>query len=154
VLVRLEGDMYRAEMQKLEGVWTGTEQIDIDGSRYEATGRWEFHTVFDGRFLLADYIQNAVDRPTSVGHGVFRKDSRTGALTVTWFRSPEPSTTQQSDGVAEADRLVFVEKLNDDVSTRTTYSVALNRLTVITQRSKKGGDYITVFEGSYKRPRG
>ena len=145
--------MYRAELQKLEGVWTGSEQVDVDGKRYEAAGRWEFHTVFDGRFLLADYVQTAVDKPTSVGHGVFRKDSRTGALTVTWFRSPEPSKTQQSDGVAEGDRLIFVEKI-DDVSTRTTYSVALNRLTVITERSKNGSEWTPVFEGSYKRPRG
>ncbi len=145
--------MYRGELQKLEGVWTGTEQVDMDGGRYEATGRWEFHTVFDGRFLLADYIQTAADKPTSVGHGVFRKDSKTGALTVTWFRSPEPSLTQQSDGVAEGDRLIFVEKI-DDVSTRTTYSVALNRLTVITERSKNGSEWMPIFEGSYKRPRG
>jgi hypothetical protein len=145
--------MYREALQKLEGVWTGTEQVDLDAGRYEATGRWEFHTVFDGRFLLADYIQTATDRPTSVGHGVFRKDVRTGALTVTWFRSPEPSTTQQSDGVSDGDGLVFIEVIAG-VSTRTTYSVALNRLTVITERSKKGSEWVPVFEGTYKRPRG
>ncbi len=145
--------MYRGEMQKLEGVWTGTEQVDLGGKSYEATGRWEFHTVFDGRFLLADYIQTAPDRQTSVGHGVFRKDDRTGLLTVTWFRSPEPSLTQQSDGVSEGDHLAFIEKI-DDVSTRTTYSVALNRLTVITERQTKDSDWTRVFEGSYKRPRG
>jgi len=145
--------MYRSELQKLEGVWTGIEQIDLDTTPYEATGRWEFHTVFDGRFLLADYIQNATGRPTSVGHGVFRKDSKTNALTATWFRSPEPSTTQQTDGVSDGDRLAFIEKI-DDVTTRTTYSVALNRLTVITERSTDGGEWIRVFEGSYKRPRG
>src|SRR3954452_9074805 len=128
--------MYRSELAKLEGVWTGTEQVDLDSAPYEAPARWEFHTVFDGRFLLADYIQTAPDRPTSVGHGVFRKDSRTGQLSVTWFRSPEPTTTQQSDGVAEGDRLVFVEAIGD-TSTRTTYSVALNRLTVITERQTK-----------------
>ena len=145
--------MYRAELAKLEGVWTGIEQVDVDSKPYEAPARLEFHTIFDGRFLLADYIQNAPDRPTSVGHGVFRKDSRTGALTVTWFRSPEPTRTQQSDGVAEGDRLVFVEKI-DEISTRTTYQVALNRLSVITERQTKGSDWKVVLEGSYKRPRG
>ena len=145
--------MYRGAMQKLEGVWTGTERVNVDGVRYEAAARWEFHTVFDGRFLLADYIQTAVDRPTSVGHGVFRKDDKTGIFTVTWFRSPEPTTTQQTDGVSEGDRLVFIEKF-DDVSTRTTYAVALNQLSVITERSTKGSEWIVVLEGSYKRPRG
>lgn len=144
--------MYRGELQKLEGVWTGTEQVAGDEGRYEATGRWEFRTVFDGRFLVCDYIQTAPDRPTSVGHGVFRKDDRSGALTVTWFRSPDASTTQQADGVAEADRMIFVEKLGDN-ATRTTYSVALNRLTVLTERSVRGGEWATVFEGSYRRPR-
>ena len=145
--------MYRSELQKLEGVWTGTEQVNADGGRYEATGRWEFHTVFDGRFLLADYIQTAADRPTSVGHGVFRKDAKTGILMVTWFRSPEPSTTQQTDGASESDRLAFIEKIND-VSTRTTYVVALNQLSVITERSTNGSEWIVVLQGSYKRPRG
>ena len=145
--------MYRGELQKLEGVWTGTERVNVDASSYEATGRWEFHTVFDGRFLLADYVQTAVDKPTSIGHGVFRKDSKTGLLAVTWFRSPEPSTTQQSEGISASDGLVFVETI-EGVSTRTTYAVQLNRLTVITERSRNGDDWEPVFEGSYKRPRG
>lgn len=145
--------MYRSELQKLEGVWTGTERVDIDDGQYEALGRWEFHTVFDGRFLLCDYIQTAADKPTNVGHGVFRKDDKTTALTVTWFRDPGATTTQQADGVAEGDKLIFVEKIGD-TSTRTTYSVALNRLTVITERSIKGNEWKTVFEGSYRRPRG
>jgi hypothetical protein len=145
--------VYQSELQKLEGVWTGTERIDSDEGRYEATGRWEFHTIFDGRFLLCNYIQTAPDRPTSVAHGVFRKDDRTSALTVSWFRSPRATTTQQEDGVAEGDRLIFVEKI-DDVSTRTTYSVALNRLSVLTERSVRGGEWKSVFDGSYRRPRG
>ena len=80
--------MYRSEMQKLEGVWTGVERIESEEGSHEAQGRWEFHTVFDGRFLLCDYVQTAPDRPTAVGHGVFRKDESTAALTVSWFRSP------------------------------------------------------------------
>lgn len=145
--------MYRSELQKLEGVWTGTEQIDGADGRYEASGRLEFHTVFDGRFLLCDYIQTAPERPTSVGHGVFRKDSTTAALTATWFRSPAATSTQLTDGVSEGDRLVFLETIKD-TTTRTTYSVALNRLTVITERMIGGGEWKPVFEGSYRRPRG
>jgi hypothetical protein len=145
--------MYRGELQKLEGVWTGTERVDVDKNPYEATGRWEFHTVFDGRFLLCDYIQNAPDRPTSVGHGVFRKDDKTNALMVSWFRSPGATTTQQADGIAEGDKLIFVEKIGE-LSTRTTYSVALNRLSVITERSNNDDNWVVVFEGSYRRPRG
>lgn len=145
--------MYRAELQKLEGVWTGTERVGGAKDQYEATGRWEFHTVFDGRFLLCDYIQTAPDRPTSVGHGVFRRDDKSGSLMVTWFRSPEPSATQMSDGVADGDKLIFLENVNKEV-TRTTYSVALNRLTVITERAISDTDWTTIFEGSYRRPRG
>ncbi|HEY0478389.1 MAG TPA: DUF1579 family protein [Kofleriaceae bacterium] len=145
--------MYRSELQKLEGVWTGTERIDDEEGHHEAQGRWEFHTVFDGRFLLCDYVQTAPDRPTAVAHGVFRKDDSTSALTVSWFRSPRASSTQQSDGVAEGDRLVFVEATAQG-STRTTYSVALNRLSIITERSIRGGEWKAVFEGSYRRPRG
>jgi hypothetical protein len=145
--------MYRSEMQKLEGVWTGTERINGEEGSHEAKGRWEFHTVFDGRFLLCDYVQNVPERPTAVAHGVFRKDDVTSALTVSWFRSPRASSTQQIDGVAEGDKLVFVEAING-ASTRTTYSVVLNRLSVITERSVRGGEWKAVFEGSYSRPRG
>ena len=145
--------MYRSEMQKLEGVWTGIERIESDEGSHEAHGRWEFHTVFDGRFLLCDYVQTAPDRPTAVGHGVFRKDDSTAALTVSWFRSPRATSTQQGEGVAEGDGLVFMEAIAN-ASTRTTYSVVLNRLTVITERSVGGGEWKAVFEGSYRRPRG
>ena len=145
--------MYRSEMQKLEGVWTGTERVDGEEGSHVAQGRWEFHTVFDGRFLLCDYVQTAPERPTSVGHGVFRKDDVTSAFTVSWFRSPRASSTQQNDGIAEGDKLVFVEA-NGIGSTRTTYSVVLNRLSVITERSVRGGEWKSVFEGSYRRPRG
>jgi hypothetical protein len=72
---------------------------------------------------------------------------------VTWFRSPAATPTQQSDGTAEGDKLIFIEQI-DKVSTRTTYSVALNRLTVITERSVSGDEWTTIFEGSYRRPRG
>jgi hypothetical protein len=145
--------MYRRELQKLEGVWTGTERIDGEEGRHEAQGRWDFHTVFDGRFLLCDYVQTAPERAPSVGHGVFHKDDITAALSVSWFRSPPASSTQQNDGVAEGDMLVFVEATPSG-STRTTYSVALNRLSVVTERSARGGAWKTVFEGSYRRPRG
>jgi hypothetical protein len=145
--------MYKVELQKLEGVWTGTERVVEAEGEYEATGRWEFHTIFDGRFLLCDYIQTARDKPTSVGHGVFRREDTTGALTVTWFRSPAATPTQQSDGVAEGDKLIFLEKAGS-ASTRTTYSVALNRLTIITELSISATDWKTIFEGSYRRPRG
>jgi hypothetical protein len=145
--------LYRIEMQKLEGVWTGTEVIDGDEGRYEATGRLEFHTVFDGRFLLCDYIQTAPNRPTSVGHGVFRKDDNTSALTATWFRSPSATTTQLAEGVSDGDKLVFIEK-TDKSTTRTTYSVALNRLTITTERATGENEWKNIFEGSYRRPRG
>ena len=144
--------MYRDQLQKLEGVWTGPEQVHGDGGQYEATGRWEFRTLFDGRFLLADYIQTAPDKPTSVGHGVFRKDENSDKLAVTWFRSPAATETQQSDGVADGDRLIFLEN-GGKLSTRTTYSVALNRLTIITEGSTNGGEWAPIFEGTYRRPR-
>jgi Protein of unknown function (DUF1579) len=144
--------MYRDNLQKLEGVWTGAEQVHVDGGKYEATGRWEFRTLFDGRFLLADYVQTAPDKPTSLGHGVFRKDDTTEKLTVTWFRTPAATETQQSDGVADGDKLIFLEN-GGKTSTRTTYSIALNRLSIITERSIDGSDFTPIFEGSYRRPR-
>lgn len=145
--------MYRAELQKLEGVWTGTELVDSDEGRYEASARWEFRTLFDGRFLVADYVQTAPDRPTSVGHGVFCKADKNAALTVTWFRDPSPTTTQQAEGTADGEMLIFLEKIAD-TQTRTTYSVALNRLSIKTERSVKGGAWTSIFDGSYRRPRG
>lgn len=144
--------MYRENLQKLEGVWTGAEQVHAEGGKYEATGRWEFRTLFDGRFLLADYVQTAPDKPTSVGHAVFRKDDGTDKLTVTWFRSPVATPTQQSDGVADGDRLIFLENV-DKIQTRTTYAIALNRLTVITESSTNGAEWTTIFDGNYRRPR-
>jgi hypothetical protein len=145
--------MYRDALQKLEGVWIGTERIDTHDGRFETTGRWAFHTVFDGLFLLCDYVQTAPDRPTCVGHGVFRKDDRTHALTVSWFRGTTATAYQQVDGVAEGDQLCFYEK-GGSTSTRTRYGVHLNCLTITTERSVHGGEWKQVFEGSYRRPRG
>jgi Protein of unknown function (DUF1579) len=142
--------MYRGELQKLEGVWTGTEQVNDGDAPFQATGRLVFQTVFDGRFLLCDYLQTAPDRPMAVAHGVFRKDDRTNALTVTWFRSPVATATQQADAVAEGDKLIFVETLNGNM-TRTTYSVVLNRLSVRTERATRSGEWKQIFEGSYQR---
>ena len=51
-------------------------------------------------------------------------------------------------------RFVRVIEKIDDVSTRTTYAVALNQLSVITERSTNGSEWVVVLEGSYKRPRG
>jgi hypothetical protein len=144
--------MYCDALQKLEGVWVGRERVDTGDARFEATGRWVFHTVFDGLFLLCDYVQTAPDRPHCVGHAVFRKDDRTQALTVSWFRSPTAATHQQIDGVAEGDRLCFYEK-QGDTSTRTRYAIYPNGLTITTERSVCGGKWQQVFEGSYRRPR-
>lgn len=145
--------MYRDAMQKLEGVWTGTERVTTGGTIFEATGRYAFHTVFDGLFLLCDYVQTAPARPAAVAHGVFRRDERTNALTVSWFRSPAATTYQQSDGVAEGDVLCFYEK-TDETTTRTRYQMHLNQLTITTESSVKGGEWKRIFEGSYRRPRG
>jgi hypothetical protein len=142
--------MYRDELQKLEGVWIGNERITESGKHYEASARLVFQTVFDGRFLVCDYIQTVPDRPTSVGHGVFRSDDRTNKLTVTWFRSPVATPTQQADAVAEGDKLVFLETIAQR-TTRTTYSVVLDRMSVRTECSMGGDVWSSIFEGTYRR---
>jgi hypothetical protein len=141
--------MDRVELQRFEGVWVGTEQVADADPPYQTSARLVFQTVFDGRFLLCDYIRTAPDRPTSVAHGVFRRDDRTNALAVTWFRSPATGT-QQTDAVAEGDKLVFVETLADRM-TRTTYSIVLDRMSVRTDCSVRGGEWKPVFEGTYRR---
>src|SRR5678815_804325 len=139
--------MYRSELQKLEGVWTGIERIDGDEGHHEAHGRWEFHTVFDGRFLVCDYIQTAPDRPTSVGHGVFRQHDDSDGVAVSWFRSPAATASQQGTAVASGDQLVFVETIGAR-ATRTTYTLALDRLRVCTECSMGGGEWKPVLEGT------
>lgn len=142
--------MYRDDFQRLEGVWTGTEIIGDAGAHHEAMGRLVFQTVFDGRFLLCDYVQTVPDRPTSVGHGVFRRDETTGELSVTWFRSPDATATQQAHGIAEGERMIFVETI-EDRSTRTTYSMVRDRLTIHMECSLRGGEWKGIFDGSYRR---
>jgi hypothetical protein len=88
--------MFNLELQRLEGVWTGTEQVSDGVNHYSSSGRLVFQTVFDGRFLLCDYVQTAPERPTAFAHGVFRQDERSKALTVTWFRSPTPDAMQKA----------------------------------------------------------
>ena len=142
--------MYRSELKKVEGVWNGTERIIDDTQEYEATARLVFQTVFDGRFLTCDYIQTVPERPQSVAHGVFRRDDRTDALTVTWFRSPAPTATQQSDAVSESDKLVFIETV-DGRTTRTTYTVAMDKLAIRTDLSIADGEWKPILEGTYRR---
>jgi hypothetical protein len=141
--------MFNLEWQRLEGVWTGTECVTDDMNVYEASGRLVFQTLFDGRFLLCDYVQTAPQRPTAFAHGVFRRDDRTNALTVTWFRSPTTTASQQANAVAEGDKLIFYETV-DTRTTRTTYTVIVNRLSVYTDRAT-GDDWKRIFEGTYRR---
>lgn len=142
--------MYRAELQKLEGVWTGTERVTDGGQAFEATARLVFQMVFDGRFLVCDYVQTVPDRPTTVAHGVFRRDDRTDALTVTWFRSPATTPAQQADAVADGDKLVFIETI-DGRTTRTTYGAQLDKLTIRTECATGDGEWKPLLEGTYRR---
>ncbi len=141
--------MYRAELQKLEGVWTGKETVIEDERSYEATARLVFQTVFDGRFLLCDYVQTIPDRPTCVGHGVFRRDVSTDALTVTWFRSPAGTSSQQAIAVAEGDALIFIETV-DGRTTRTRYTTMRDQLTIRTEYAV-ADEWKPLLEGSYRR---
>ena len=142
--------MYRAELQKLEGVWNGLERVMLPETPFEAQARLMFQTAFDGKFLLCDYVLTLPDRTTNIGHGVFRKDERTNILTVTWFRSPVATRTQQMEATADGDRLVFAETIAGR-STRTAYSVALNRLSIRTDVSTNGSEWTPIFDGTYRR---
>ena len=141
--------MLNAEFEGLEGVWTGTEHVSDGANDYEAAGRLVFQTVFDGRFLLCDYVQTAPGRPTAFAHGVFRRDDRSNALTVTWFRSPAAAPSQQAVAVAEGEKLIFYETV-DALTTRTSYSSMLDRLSVYTERAT-GDDWKRIFEATYRR---
>lgn len=142
--------MYLGELEKLDGIWLGTERVSEGGAQYEASVRLVFQPVFDGRFLVCDYIQTAPDRPMSVGHGVFRNDERTNKLSVTWFRSPVATATQQTDAVAEGDKLAFVETVAGR-TTRTTYIVLRDQLTIRTECSIGGDVWTSILEGTYRR---
>ena len=142
--------MSDSDLLRLEGVWTGTERVHDGTKDYDASGRLVFQTVFDGRFLLCDYMQTAPERPTVFAHGVFRRDSRTSAITVTWFRSRGTSPDEQADAVTEGDSLIFVETI-DGRMTRTSYRVVLDRLSVSTERAGSGGEWQRIFDGSYRR---
>jgi hypothetical protein len=143
--------MYRDELRKLEGVWVGKEVVFENEHSSEATARLVFQTVFDGKFLLCDYVQSTADRPTSVAHGVFRKDDRTDELTVTWFRSPAATSSQQANAVAEGDALVFVETIGKR-TTRTRYTTMRDQLTIRTEwAAGDDDDWKPVLEGSYRR---
>lgn len=142
--------MHRAELQKLEGVWTGKEVVIEGDRRYEATARLVFQTVFDGQFLLCDYVQTIPDRPASVAHGVFRKDVTTDALTVTWFRNPSATPTQQANAVAEGDSLIFLETVGGR-TTRTKYTTLRDQLTIHTEYASGGDNWQPLLEGAYRR---
>lgn len=142
--------MYREELKKLEGVWTGTEVVSDGETRFDATARLIFQTAFDGKFLLCDYWQTVPQRPTSVAHGVFRRDEQTNALTVTWFRSPATTPSQQADAVADGDKLVFHETI-DGRTTRTTYTTLMDKLTIRTEYVGADGEWTMLLEGTYRR---
>jgi len=82
-------------------------------------------------------------------HGVFRRDEHSKALAVTWFRSPTATASQQANAVAEGDKPIFYETV-DACTTRTTYVVLRDRLTVCTDRAN-GDDWKRIFEGTYRR---
>jgi hypothetical protein len=141
--------MFNQELQRLEGVWMGTEQVTDGALRYNSSGRLVFQTIFDGRFLLCDYMQTAPERPTAFAHGVFRQDDRSKTLVVTWFRSPTATESQQAHAIADGDKPTFYETV-DGSTTRTSYAVVMDRLSVLTDRAT-GNDWQRIFEGSYRR---
>lgn len=141
--------MFDQDLQRLEGVWSGTEHVSDGVNDYRSSGRLVFQTVFDGRFLLCDYVQTAPERPTAVAHGVFRRDDHSKALTVTWFRSPTATASQQANAVAEGDKPIFYETV-DACTTRTTYLIVMDKLSVCTDRAT-GSDWKRIFEGTYRR---
>ena len=142
--------MSDAELGQLEGVWTGTERVS-DGTRaYDASGRLVFQSVFDGRFLLCDYMQTAAKQPTMFAHGVFRRDDRTNAISVTWFRTRAEAQDQQVHAGSDGDKLIFFET-SDGRTTRTSYRVVMDRLSVQTEYATAGGEWERIFEGSYRR---
>ncbi|HEY4056812.1 MAG TPA: DUF1579 family protein [Kofleriaceae bacterium] len=140
----------REQMKPLEGSWTGTETVSEPDGRFEATARMSFQTVFDGRFMLCDYVQTRPEKQTSVAHGVFRLDERTNAFTVTWFRSPVATATQQTEAVTEDDTLTFHETVNGKKN-RVKYIVGMDKLTVRMEVPTTGGEWKTIFEGAYRR---
>lgn len=142
--------MIGADLQQLEGVWIGTEHVRDGDDDYDASGRLVFQTVFDGRFLLCDYMQTASERPKMFAHGVFRRDDRTNAIAVTWFRTRATAPNQQADAIAEDDKLIFVET-TDGRTTRTSYRVVMDRLSVCTECATGGREWQRIFEGSYRR---
>jgi hypothetical protein len=141
--------MLSLELQRLEGVWTGTEHVSDGALHYDSSGRLIFQTAFDGRFLLCDHMQTTSERPTAFAHGVFRQDDRSKALTVTWFRTSTATASQQTNAVADGDKPIFYETV-DACTTRTTYVVVMDRLSVCTDRAS-GDEWKRIFEGTYRR---
>jgi hypothetical protein len=80
---------------------------------------------------------------------VFRQDECSKALTVTWFRSPTATASQQANAVAEGEKPIFYETV-DARTTRTTYVVLRDQLSVCTDRAN-GDDWKRIFEGTYRR---
>jgi len=142
--------MFNVELERLEGVWIGKEHVSDGRTEYNASGRLVFQMVFDGRFLLCDRVQTAPERETAFAHGVFRRDDRTDALTVSWFRSGAAASGQQAEAVAAGDQLVFFETVAGR-TTRTSYVVAMDRLSVFTERATGDGEWKRIFEGTYRR---
>ncbi|HEY4182394.1 MAG TPA: DUF1579 family protein [Kofleriaceae bacterium] len=142
--------MSRELMQRLEGVWTGTETAVDGDDRVEATARMAFQPVFDGRFMLCDYVLTAADRKTSVAHGVFRHDEASNRFMVTWFRYPAATKTQQTEGVTEGDNLTFHEVI-DGRTTRVVYILAMDKLTLRTEVATSVGQWTTISEGAFRR---
>jgi hypothetical protein len=115
--------MLSLELQRFEGVWTGTE---------------------DTRDGLNEYRSSA-----AFAHGVFRQDDRSKALTITWFRSQAATASQQANAVAEGDKPIFYETVGAS-TTRTTYIVVMDRLSVSTDRAV-GNEWTRIFEGTYRQ---
>jgi hypothetical protein len=79
-----------------------------------------------------------------------RIDDRTDALTVTWFRSPVATPSQQANAVAEGETLVFVETIGER-TTRTSYKCLRDQLSIRTECAARDGNWKPVLEGSYRR---
>ena len=133
------------------GTWEGEERMAPapwapDGM--ESTGRTEARAILDGRGLASDYVQMVDGEVTTSAHTVLRWDNDRDGFEMHFFGAEGAPAVLP--GEARGDELVF-EGEGPGGPMRQTFVFGDGEMEVRSEAPAEGGEWVTVFEGRYRR---
>jgi hypothetical protein len=137
--------------ESLSGEWIGTETLHQTPMTPagKAEGRFSFHTILQGFFLTADWLEQSEGKTLMQGHAVIGWDEARNEYTMHWFDNFGSPPHAPGRGRWEGNALTFQHELPTHQG-RETFSLSEGKLTFKVEMTF-AGKWTTVVEGDYRR---